>query len=250
MSRLLQVLEYGWKDASTISNETKGNKYIEYFKIIHCYCRYGVWTNQYRKNRLWEKVGEEYKSLCIKIGTINKEHEKWLKDWHANRKFILKYSSLKYDTSSSKRNKRSSEYQKRFNMGKGTTVQYNVDICNAHYMYGSIRIGKKCFIGKNCFIDYTGKVDIEDNVLIANGTVIETHHRDVDAYNRGEDINIPTSLLIRENAYIGSRVMILDSCNYIGKNARIGAGAVVTKDIPDNALAVGVPAKVIKIIGE
>ena len=60
---------------------------------------------------------------------------------------------------------------------------------------------------------------------------------------------MPTKLVIRERAYIGSRAIILDSCNYIGKNARIGAGAVVTKDVPDNAVAVGVPAKVVKFIG-
>ena len=61
-------------------------------------------------------------------------------------------------------------------------------------------------------------------------------------------MNIPTELVIGEKAYIGTRAIILDSCNYIGKYARIGAGAVVVKDIPDYAVAVGVPAKVVKII--
>lgn len=77
--------------------------------------------------------------------------------------------------------------------------------------------------------------------------MIESHHRDLDAYKMGLDVNIPTKLTIEENAYIGIRAIILDSCNYIGKNARIGAGAVITKDIPDYATAVGVPAKVIRI---
>ena len=67
-------------------------------------------------------------------------------------------------------------------------------------------------------------------------------------YNQGKDVNIPTELVIGEKAYIGTRAIILDSCNYIGKYARIGAGAVVVKDIPDYAVAVGVPAKVVKII--
>lgn len=89
---------------------------------------------------------------------------------------------------------------------------------------------------------------IEDGVKLAEGVVMESHHRDLEAYAQGKDINIPTKLRICENAYIGTRAIILDSCNYIGKNARIGAGAIVTKDIPDNAVAVGVPAKVIKIL--
>ena len=86
------------------------------------------------------------------------------------------------------------------------------------------------------------------NVKIAAGVSIESHHRDIGAYNRGEDINIPTQLIIEEGAYIGTHATILDSCNYIGKHARIGAGAVVVKDIPDYAVAVGVPAKVVKIV--
>lgn len=45
---------------------------------------------------------------------------------------------------------------------------------------------------------------------------------------------------------MGSRAIILSSCHYIGKNARVGAGAVVTKDVSDNTIVAGVPAKVIK----
>ena len=83
---------------------------------------------------------------------------------------------------------------------------------------------------------------------MANGVIIETHHRDLEAYRDGHDVNIPTRLEIGEKAYLGSRAIILDSCNYIGKYARIGAGAVVTKDVPDYAVVVGVPAKVIKTL--
>ena len=98
-------------------------------------------------------------------------------------------------------------------------------------------------------LDYSGHVIINNGVKIANGVIIESHHRDIDAYNHGLDINIPTELIIGENAYIGSRAIILDSCNYIGKCARIGAGAVITKDVPDYAVVGGVPAKIIRIIG-
>jgi acetyltransferase-like isoleucine patch superfamily enzyme len=60
-------------------------------------------------------------------------------------------------------------------------------------------------------------------------------------------VNIPTKLVIEENAYVGVNAIILDSCNYIGKYARVGAGAVVTKDVPDYATVAGVPAKIVKI---
>lgn len=47
---------------------------------------------------------------------------------------------------------------------------------------------------------------------------------------------------------IGSRAIILASCHYIGKHARVGAGAVVTHDVPDYAVVAGVPAKVIRMM--
>ena len=107
--------------------------------------------------------------------------------------------------------------------------------------------GDHVLFAKNVFIDYSGFVTIENNVKIAAGVSIESHHRDLEAKEKGLDVNIPTRLLIREGAYIGTHAIILDTCNYIGKNARIGAGAVVTKDVPDYATVVGVPAKVVKI---
>ena len=91
---------------------------------------------------------------------------------------------------------------------------------------------------------------IEDNVKISNGACFETHHRDLEAYRKGEDVNVPTSLRISEGAYTGSRAIVLDSCNYIGKYSRVGAGAVVTKDVPDYAVVVGVPAKVVKFVNQ
>ena len=100
------------------------------------------------------------------------------------------------------------------------------------------------------YLDYSGELIIEDNVGIASGVIIETHHRDLEAKIQGKDVNIPTKLLIRKNAYIGARAIILDSCNYIGVNARIGAGAVVTKDVPDNSVVVGVPGKVVKLLNQ
>ena len=102
-------------------------------------------------------------------------------------------------------------------------------------------------MAKNVFIDYSGEVIIKDNVRLTNGVIIESHHHQIHSDpNTPKDIVIPTKLIIEEGAVIGSRAIILSSCHYIGKNSRIGAGAVVTKDIPDNVVAVGSPAKIIK----
>ena len=52
---------------------------------------------------------------------------------------------------------------------------------------------------------------------------------------------------IKKNAWIGARVSILPGVT-IGENAIVGTGSVVTKDVPDNAVVVGVPAKIVKMI--
>lgn len=133
-------------------------------------------------------------------------------------------------------------------MGEGSIVEYGVELSRQHHLPGSIKIGNHVLLAKHVFIDYSGEVIIDDNVKIAAGVSMESHHRDLEAYQQGKDVNIPTKLHICDGAYIGTHASILDSCNYIGKHARIGAGAVVVKDIPDYAVAVGVPAKVVKVL--
>ncbi len=247
--RVKQVLKYGWQHAGRIMfEEKKGSlfKILIFFDIIYCYNAYRMWSNQYLKEHFWsmnklerEKLGTEYK----KQGRFRDE---WQKDFQKNLKFLYKYTSRKYDLPHL-RVRRTKAYAKQYNMGKGCLIEHNVELSRQHYLNGSITIGDHVLLAKNVFVDYSGFVTIESNVKIAAGVSIESHHRDLIAKEKGLDINIPTSLIIKEGAYIGVRAIILDSCNYIGKNARIGAGAVVTKDVPDYATVVGVPAKVVKI---
>lgn len=137
-------------------------------------------------------------------------------------------------------------YQKHFNIGKNPIIENGVILSRTHGLKGTISIGNNVLLARNTFIDYSGEVIIKDNVKIGADVIIESHHRDMEAFDRGEDINIPTKLIIEESAYIGIRSIIMSTCNYIGKGARIGAGAVVLKDVPDNVTVVGVPAKIIK----
>ena len=248
--RLKQLAKYGWLHAEQISQiyYSHQNRLSLFFDILLSYKKYGMWSNQYLKERFWEldktskdEIGRNYKE-------INKAKEKWVKDFYANRKFLSKWSKYEIETSGQKREERNKAYRKHYKMGKGCFVEYGVELSRQHHLQGTISIGNHVLFAKNVFIDYSGNIIIDDNVKFTAGVTIESHHRDLEAYKNGIDINIPTQLHVCEGAYIGTHAIILDSCNYIGKWARVGAGAVVTKDVPDYAVVVGVPAKVIKIL--
>lgn len=250
LRRLLQVLKYGRNDADIISksSEVRLSKSVIFRDIIKCYFKYDLWSNQYRKECFWqlpkarrEEIGQKYKQK-------NSDKEDWLKDYFENYRFLNKWKSFKFESTARLQHKRINAYRTRYTIGEHCFIGHDVIIDRHHYLNGTLQVGDHVLLSKHVHIDYSGDVVIEDRVKLAEGVIIESHHRDLEAYLQGRDINIPTKLHICENAYIGTRAIILDSCSYIGRNARIGAGAVVTKDIPDNTVAVGVPARVIKVL--
>jgi acetyltransferase-like isoleucine patch superfamily enzyme len=134
-------------------------------------------------------------------------------------------------------------YRRYFNIGKNPIIEHNVLISRTHGLPGTIKIGNNVTIARETMLDYSGVLTIKNGVIIGPGVMIFTHERDMNAYDQGKDINIPSELIIGEHAYIGARSIILSTCNYIGQNAHIGAAAVVTKDVPANTTVVGIPAK-------
>lgn len=246
--RIRQVAKYGWQHAGQISQEAFGGKkrLSLFWDIFSCYRKYDMWSNQYLKERFWELDKSQRASIGQTYHEANLKREAWVKDFYANRKFLAKWSKYEIESSARKREKRNAAYTKHYSMGKGCAVEYGVEFSRQHHLPGTITIGNRCLFAKKVFIDYSGEVVIDDKVKMGAGVTIESHHRDIEALRQGKDVNIPTKLHICEGAYIGTHSIILDSCDYIGKNARIGAGAVVTKDVPDNVLVAGVPAKVLK----
>ena len=119
-----------------------------------------------------------------------------------------------------------------------------------HCDYGwNIEVGENFFANYNLTILDVGKVTIGKNVMIAPNVSIYTagHPVHPDSRNSGYEYGIP--ITIGDNVWIGGSVVILPGVT-IGNNAVIGAGSVVTKDIPDNAIAAGSPCKVIRTITE
>ena len=107
----------------------------------------------------------------------------------------------------------------------------------------SVKIGRNVFINSNLLAMARGGITIEDNVQIAaNVQLISNNH---DPY----DLQVLTCkpVLIRESAWIGAGATILPGV-CVGRHAVVGAASVVTKDVPDYAVVVGSPAKVIKML--
>lgn len=108
-----------------------------------------------------------------------------------------------------------------------------------------IFLGNDVFINRDCMFQDLGRIYIEDRVLVASGCKILTVNHDERPSKRG--IVCPKSVRIKQGAWLGAGATVLPGVT-IGENSIIGAGAVVTKDIPDNVIAVGFPAKVIRPI--
>jgi acetyltransferase-like isoleucine patch superfamily enzyme len=114
-----------------------------------------------------------------------------------------------------------------------------------------INYGKNTKIGKNVFINFDcvfldlGGITIEDDVLIAPKVSLLSEGHPVDPSDRQS--LIPGHIHIKKNAWIGAGATILPGVT-IGENAVVAAGAVVSKDVPDNTIVGGVPAKIIKSI--
>lgn len=93
-------------------------------------------------------------------------------------------------------------------------------------------------------------ISLGKNVHLTHGVKFITHDGGVLLYrNIVPDLEITKPITVGNNVYVGNDVIILPGVS-IGSNVIIGAGAVVSKDIPDNSVAVGVPARVIKTADE
>lgn len=112
--------------------------------------------------------------------------------------------------------------------------------------YGkNTKIGKNVFVNFDCTILDLGGVTIEDNVMLAPKVSLLSEGHPVSPKERQ---TLTTGKIhIKKNAWIGANATILQGVT-IGENVVVAAGAVVSKDVPDNVIVGGIPAKIIKEI--
>ena len=128
-------------------------------------------------------------------------------------------------------------------LGNHVTIKGNFNCDYGKHIY----IGDGTIINSNVTILDTNRVEIGENVFIAPEVVISAATHPLDAQRRVSRHFQSHPITIKDCAWIGANATILTGVT-IGKNAVVAAGAVVTKDVPDNYLVGGVPAKIIKEI--
>ena len=112
-----------------------------------------------------------------------------------------------------------------------------------------IDCASRVFIGKNVFANHgltvmsLGTITIDDGVMMGPEVALLT----VNHEPKNIRVVKTREIHLKKNAWIGARAIILPGVT-VGENAIVGSGAVVTKDVPDNAVVVGSPARVIKTI--
>jgi acetyltransferase-like isoleucine patch superfamily enzyme len=140
-------------------------------------------------------------------------------------------------------------------IGAGTKVWNNVQIRE------NATIGRDCIVGKSVYIDHTvvigNRVKIQNSVSIYHGVTVEDDvflgpHMTFtnDLYPRAFDPEwhvVPT--LVRRGASVGANVTVVCGVE-LGSYSMVGAGAVVTRDVPPHALVLGNPARIVGFVSE
>jgi acetyltransferase-like isoleucine patch superfamily enzyme len=114
---------------------------------------------------------------------------------------------------------------------------------------GSLSIGANTYLQAGCTLNpFISNITIGANCMIATRCVFMPYqhgHADPNRPLREQPLTSRGDIVIEDDVWLGAQVCVMDGV-VIGKGSIVGAGAVVTKDVPPNSLAVGVPARVIR----
>jgi len=131
------------------------------------------------------------------------------------------------------------ERAQRLGFGEGTSIY------NSAIMMGSVTVGKHTWIGPNTLLDGTGGgLSIGSHCSISAGVHIYTHNTVQRCLTLGQAETAKATVSIGDGVYIGAQSIVREGVT-IGNRVVIGANSFVNKDIPDNTIVAGSPAKVV-----
>lgn len=131
-------------------------------------------------------------------------------------------------------------------LGKTKNLFYIESPFFCDYGY-NIEIGENFYSNHNLVILDAGKVIFGDNVFVGPNCGFYTTCHPLSSESRINGLAYACPITVGDNVWIGGNVTVLPGIN-IGKNSVIGAGSVVTKDIPDSVLAYGNPCRIVKML--
>ncbi|WNI37869.1 sugar O-acetyltransferase [Chryseobacterium sp. SG20098] len=146
---------------------------------------------------------------------------------------------------------KNSDTENRYRLLKQIIGSIKENICiepNFWCDYGyNIKAGENFYANHNLVILDCAKVEFGDNVFIGPNCSFYTAGHPLDVQQRNEGLEYAHPIKVGDNVWLGGNVVVLPGVS-IGNNSVIGAGSVVTKDIPENVVAVGNPCKIVKNI--
>lgn len=219
--------------------------------IIQCRNRYFATFSQYAELQIYKLSEAEKHEVLMRIKTQEDEmriregsKKKWKEVYDNDWAFLNKWSQLRWESTMSRRIKRTNAYIKHYGLNKKCWFQYDVKIICEHNSIGKLKVGEHVLFARGCDIDYTGDIEIGDCVAFSEGVKVLTHNHEI---YLGEDENkcIHTPLVIKDRVWFGSRAVVMPGVVEIGRGAMIASGACVTKKIPPYAVVMGNPAKIV-----
>lgn len=161
------------------------------------------------------------------------------KDFIRTGKLLQKFNSVDYENKKLKTDILTELFG---TVGKGISIEHNFH-CDLGY---NIHVGESFYAGFNCTILDMAEVRIGDNCLIAPNVGIYSAGHNVNPVDRHKS-GFAKPIAIGNNVWIGGHCVIIGGLK-IGDNSIIAAGSIVTKDVPENTIFAGNPAKKIKNI--
>ncbi len=140
-------------------------------------------------------------------------------------------------------------YRMHYKIGKKLVIEDHVRFYRVHRQKqgGTLKIGDNAIIARDVHIDFTGSVILGDNVTLSAGSEIHSHSHPLKKGFSGEDKEtILHNVEIKDGTWIGAHAIILPGVTSIGPNSMVGAGAIVTKNVPPNTVVAGNPARIIR----
>jgi acetyltransferase-like isoleucine patch superfamily enzyme len=129
------------------------------------------------------------------------------------------------------------------NVEMHTPVTFHNISAEPGYHYSNLQVGADCYFGREVFLDLAEKIILEDQVTISMRVTILTHtHAGKSHLSQSRLLPFYAPVNLRKGCYIGAGAIILPGVE-IGQDAIVGAGAVVTHNVPSGTTVVGVPAK-------